>query len=193
MKLSKSASWKFQKFHELYETFKIEICIAHLYCLLIGLPKFRLSPIQTVIKDSARLIARLPRFSHISSFTTQQTSLVSLHHPHWIQNSFPFSQLCSAPKYLCDHIRPLSQSVSFYWRIYKYASADTAATEVWHKIHTCPRNEVFDCQNRQQLILFMDWYNVPIRLQRHLVSAHHPLPEALLPLSALPTPWCFSC
>ena len=30
MKLSKSAPWKFHKFHEMYETFKSEIFIAHL-------------------------------------------------------------------------------------------------------------------------------------------------------------------
>ena len=40
------------------------------YCnsLLIGLPKVRLSPIQSVLNAAARLIARLPKFSHISSY-----------------------------------------------------------------------------------------------------------------------------
>ena|SRR6218665_631428 len=32
--------------------------------LLIGLPKTRLSPLQTVLNAAARLIARLPRYSH---------------------------------------------------------------------------------------------------------------------------------
>jgi len=65
--------------------------------LLIGLHKARLSPIQTVLNASSRLIARLPRFSHVSSLMTQQ---------HSIQSPFLKSQLDSAPKYFCDHIRP---------------------------------------------------------------------------------------
>src|SRR6218665_1254707 len=42
------------------------------YCdsLLIGLPKVRLSPLQTVLNASAQLIAHIPRISHISSFMT---------------------------------------------------------------------------------------------------------------------------
>src|SRR6218665_4049436 len=85
------------------------VCSRIDYCnsLLFGLPKVRLSLIQTVLNASARLIAHLPRFSHISSFMTKL---------HWL----PFttriefkvlflvlkSQLGCAPKYLCDHIRP---------------------------------------------------------------------------------------
>ena len=40
------------------------------YCnsLLVGLPKIRLSPLQSVLNTAARLIARLPRYSHISTF-----------------------------------------------------------------------------------------------------------------------------
>jgi len=63
-----------------------------------------------LLNAPAWLIAHLARFFHISSFITKQL--------HWL----PFithiefkllllvleSQLCSAPKYLCDHIRPLS-------------------------------------------------------------------------------------
>jgi len=45
------------------------VCSRINYCnrLLIGLPKVRLSPLQTVLKASAQLIARLHHFSHISS------------------------------------------------------------------------------------------------------------------------------
>ena len=50
--------------------------IDHCNSLLIGLPKFRLSTLQTVLNASAQLIARLLRFSHISSFMTQQL--------HWL-------------------------------------------------------------------------------------------------------------
>jgi len=54
------------------------VCSHTDYCnsLLIGLPKVQLSPIQTVLNASARPIARLPRFSHISFFMTQQL--------HWL-------------------------------------------------------------------------------------------------------------
>ena len=46
------------------------ICSQLDYCnsLLMGLPKQRLSPLQSVLNASARLIARLPRFSHISTY-----------------------------------------------------------------------------------------------------------------------------
>jgi len=40
--------------------------------LLIGLPNVRLSPLQTVLNASVRRIARLSRFSNISSFMAQQ-------------------------------------------------------------------------------------------------------------------------
>jgi len=46
------------------------ICSRIDYCnsLLVGLPKVRLSPLQSVLNAAARLIARLPRTSHISAF-----------------------------------------------------------------------------------------------------------------------------
>ena len=54
------------------------ICSRIDYCnsLLIGLPKIRLSPLQSVLNAAARLIARLPRSSHISSFMFE--------HLHWL-------------------------------------------------------------------------------------------------------------
>ena len=45
-------------------------------CLLIGLPKVRLSPTTSVLNVTARLIARLPKFFHISSFMFNQL--------HWL-------------------------------------------------------------------------------------------------------------
>src|SRR6218665_1978248 len=42
--------------------------IDHCNSLLVGLPKVRLSPIQSVLNAAARLITRLPRTSHISAF-----------------------------------------------------------------------------------------------------------------------------
>ena len=43
----------------------------------MGLPKLRLAPLQSVLGDAARLIARLPRFSHISTFMTEDH--------HWLR------------------------------------------------------------------------------------------------------------
>src|SRR6218665_1291672 len=46
------------------------VCSRIDYCnsLLIGLPKTRLSPLQTVLNAAARLIPRLPPYSHISYY-----------------------------------------------------------------------------------------------------------------------------
>ena len=79
------------------------------YCnsLLIGLPKVRLSPLQSVLNAAARLIARLPRFSHISSYMSEQL--------HWLPFSARIkfkvlvlvlkSRLGMAPRYLVDLMR----------------------------------------------------------------------------------------
>src|SRR6218665_1420823 len=79
------------------------------YCnsLLIGLPKTRLSPLQTVLNTAARLIARLPRYSHISYYLKE--------HLHWLPISTCIdykvllivlkAQMGVAPKYLRDVIR----------------------------------------------------------------------------------------
>ena len=70
--------------------------------------------LSRLLNASARLITRLPRCSHISSFMAQQL--------HWlpfttrIQFKVIFlvlkSPLGSAPKYLCNHIRPLISASS---------------------------------------------------------------------------------
>ena len=52
--------------------FRIDYCNS----ILIGLPRVRLSPLQSVLNAAARLIARLPKFSHISSFMVNQL--------HWL-------------------------------------------------------------------------------------------------------------
>src|SRR6218665_3167259 len=89
------------------------VCSRIDYCnsLPIGLPKSRLAPLQSVLNAAARLIARIPRFSPISTFITEQL--------HWL----PFSArihfkiiflvykafLGLAPSHLCKLImRPLS-------------------------------------------------------------------------------------
>ena len=89
------------------------VCSRIDYCnsLLMGLPKLRLAPLQSVLNAAARLIARLPRFSHISTFMTEDL--------HWlpltarIQFKILFltckTFLGQAPRYLCDLMRrPIS-------------------------------------------------------------------------------------
>jgi len=91
------------------------VCSRIDYCnsLLIGLPKARLSALQSVLNAAARLIARLPRFSHITAYMVEQL--------HWLPLSARIqfkiialvlkSKLGFAPKYLRDLIRnPLSST-----------------------------------------------------------------------------------
>ena len=77
----------------------------------MGLPKLRLSLLQSVLNAAARLIARLPRFSHISDYMTEVL--------HWLPITSRIhykilllvskSQLGLAPKYLSDFMhKPLS-------------------------------------------------------------------------------------
>src|SRR6218665_1969092 len=49
------------------------VCSRIDYCssLLTGLPKSRLSAIQSVLNAAVRLIARLPKFTHISTYMTE--------------------------------------------------------------------------------------------------------------------------
>jgi len=90
------------------------VCSRIDYCnsLLIDLPKTWLSPLQIVLNRVARLIARLPRYSHISSFIKEL---------HWLPISTCIKykvllivlkvQIGVAPKYLRDGIRlPTSAS-----------------------------------------------------------------------------------
>src|SRR6218665_3748317 len=57
------------------------ICSLIDYCnsLLMGLHKSRLSTIQSVLNAAARLIARLPRFIHISTYMSNMTEVL-----HWL-------------------------------------------------------------------------------------------------------------
>ncbi len=80
------------------------ICSRIDYCnsLLIGLPKVRLSPIQTVLNASARLVPHLPRFSHISflwlnnfiGFLSRSPSI------HWSMGSAPVGIQCHSLSHL---------------------------------------------------------------------------------------------
>src|SRR6218665_345418 len=91
------------------------VCSRIDYCnsLLIGLPKIRLYPIQNALNAAARLIARLPRYSHISFYIKE--------HLHCLPISTRIeckvllivlkAQMRVAPKYLRDAIRlPTSAS-----------------------------------------------------------------------------------
>ena len=82
------------------------VCSRIDYCnsLLVGLPKVRLSPIQSVLNAAARLIARLPRTSRISAFM--------FNHLHWLPliariqlkvlTLIYHSHIGQAPRYLRD-------------------------------------------------------------------------------------------
>ena len=104
------------------------ICSRLDYCnsLLMGLPKQRLSPLQSVLNASARLIARLPRFSHISTYMLDVL--------HWLPITARIhykilflvskAQLSSSQKYLSDYMRkPLSATSS---RSLRFALAPSA-------------------------------------------------------------------
>src|SRR6218665_2175812 len=51
-------------------------CIDYCNSLLIGLPKTRLAPLQSVLNAAARMIARLPPYSHISDYMINEL--------HWL-------------------------------------------------------------------------------------------------------------
>src|SRR6218665_1055914 len=86
------------------------------YCnsLLVGLPKVRLSPIQSVLDAAARLVGRLPRTSHISAFMFE--------HLHWLPLVVRIQlkvltliyrlHIGQAPRYLRDLIRLPSSAIS---------------------------------------------------------------------------------
>src|SRR6218665_1568086 len=82
------------------------ICTRIDYCnsLLIGLPKTRLAPLQSVLNAAARMIARLPPYSHIYDYMINEL--------HWLPILVRVrykvlllvakSQQGLAPKYLCE-------------------------------------------------------------------------------------------
>src|SRR6218665_3950688 len=91
------------------------VCSRIGYCnsLLIGLPKTRLSPLQTVLNAAARLFARLPRYSHISSYIKEhlQWLPISTRIEYKVLLNVRKAQMGVAPKYLRDAIRlPTSAS-----------------------------------------------------------------------------------
>src|SRR6218665_20260 len=75
--------------------------------LLVGPPKVRLSPLQSVVNAAARLIARLPRTPHISAFM--------FNHLYWLPliariqlqvlTLIYRSHIGEPPRYLRDFIR----------------------------------------------------------------------------------------
>ena len=85
------------------------------YCnsLLIGLPKTRLAPLQSVLNTAARLIARLPRYSHISAFMVKELHWLPLHAriQFKVLSVIFKAQRGLGPKYILPTIlRPLSAS-----------------------------------------------------------------------------------
>ena len=89
------------------------VCSRIDYCnsLLIGLPKSRLAPLQSVLNAAARLIARIPRFYHMSTFMTEKLHWLSLSARIQFKIIFLIYKafLGLAPSYLSKLIiRPLS-------------------------------------------------------------------------------------
>src|SRR6218665_2660274 len=94
------------------------VCSRIDYCnsLLVGLPKVRLSPIQSVLNAAAKLVGRLelPRTSHISAFIFD--------HLHWLPliariqlkvlTLIYRSHIGQAPRYLRNLIRLPSSAIS---------------------------------------------------------------------------------
>jgi len=91
------------------------ICSRLDYCnsLLAGLPKLRLTALQSVLNAAARLIARLLKFDHISTYMSEVLHWfpIALRIRYKILFLVSKSQLRLAPKYLSDFMRkPLSTS-----------------------------------------------------------------------------------
>src|SRR6218665_2282894 len=89
------------------------VCSRIDYCnsLHIGLPKSRLAPLQSVLNAAACLIALIPRFSHISTFMTEQLHWLPLYARIHFKIIFLVYKafLGLAPSYLCKVImRPFS-------------------------------------------------------------------------------------
>ena len=57
----------------LYDMQAITMLYGHITCnsLLTGLPKSRISAIQSVLNAAARYIAHLPKFTHMSTYMTE--------------------------------------------------------------------------------------------------------------------------
>jgi len=91
------------------------ICSRIDYCnsLLIGLPKVRLSPIHLVLNTAARLVARFPRYSHISTYMFDELQWLPLRAriQFKILTLIFKAQRSLAPKYVVDVVfRPHSAS-----------------------------------------------------------------------------------
>src|SRR6218665_1557565 len=92
------------------------ICSRIDYCnsLLMGLPKSHQSAIQSVLNASARLIAHLSRFTHISTYMTEILHWLPIASRIKFKVPLPVSksQLGFAPSYLPDFMHKLMSSVS---------------------------------------------------------------------------------
>ena len=61
-----------------YELLQVLLLIVVLLLLLIGLPKTRLASVQSVLNAAARIIARLPPYSHISDYMINELHWLSI-------------------------------------------------------------------------------------------------------------------
>ena len=140
------------------------ICSRIDYCnsLYAGLPLSRLSSLQSVLNSAARLIARLPKFSHISTFMIDTL--------HWLpiaaRIQFKILLLVSrahqgrAPKYLCDLIRKPVSAIS----LHSLRSSDRFDLFV-------PRARTATTQHRAFAIVGPSlWNNLPPRIRSELLA-----------------------
>src|ERR1043165_7959903 len=89
----------------------VSSCIDYCNSILIGLPKVRLSSVQSVLNAAARLIARIPLYSHISTYMTNELHWLPIlaRINHKVLLLVTKSQHGLAPRYLCDLMcKPLS-------------------------------------------------------------------------------------
>src|SRR6218665_1561019 len=94
------------------------VCSRIDYCnsLLVGLPKVRLSRIQSVLNAAAKLIDRLPRTSHISAFMFDHLHLLPLLPRIQLKvlTLICRSHIGQASRYLCDLICLPSSPISLH-------------------------------------------------------------------------------
>src|SRR6218665_717911 len=103
---------RFGSRHE-FQDFIPDLSHSSHYCnsLLIGLPKTRLAPLQTVLNAASRIMARLPPYSHTSDYMIKEL--------HWLPILarvgykvlilVAMSKQVLAPRYLCELMsKPLS-------------------------------------------------------------------------------------
>jgi len=118
------------------------VCSRIDYCnsLLIALPKNRLSPLQTVLNAVARLIARLSRYSHISSYIKEHLHClpISTRIEYKVLLIVLKAQMGVVPKYLRDANRLLPHSFVLYASLTCGSSLSLGLGQLWLNLDPFP-------------------------------------------------------